>query len=142
MMKPFYDSKPRLRKFIKKFKRSAYFSTEDYLCPEGCPPRCKSRMKAYYLNNGSLVKMIQPNKVGAGGFGTVYKGKWHGEKVAFKCILIDLGTTAHRETEEFLDQNPELRNLSFPQYMRLQKEIEEFRRPFLLAGNRDVSEHL
>ena len=141
-MKPFYDNKARLRKLVKKFPRSAYFSIEDNNCPEGCPPRCKSRMKAFYLNNGSLVKMIQPNKVGAGGFGNVYKGKWHGEKVAFKCILIDLGTTAHRETEEFLDQNPELRNLSFPQYMRLQKEIEEFRRPFLLAGNRDRFENL
>ena len=78
--------------------------------------------------------MIGPNKVGNGGFGNVYKGKWHGEKVAFKCVLVDLGTYAHRETEEFLSQNPDLRGLTYPQYLRLQIEIAEFRRPFSLSG--------
>ena len=132
-MKPFFDGKPKLKKLLKKFKRSAYFSTEDYVCPEGCPPDCKSRMKAFYLNNGSLVRMIKSNQIGNGGFGNVYKGTWHKQKVAFKCVPIDLGTTAHRETEEFLDQNPELRGLSYPQYTRLQKEIEEFKKPFSLV---------
>ena len=134
MIKPYFDSRPRLRKIIKKFNRSAYFSIDDYPCPESCLPGCKSKMKAFYSNNGSLVRMIKPNKVGTGGFGNVYKGKWHGEKVAFKCVLIDLGTTAHKETEEFLFQKPELRGLTFPQYLRLQVEIEEYRRPFSLSG--------
>lgn len=133
-MKPFYDRRPRLKKIIKKFNRSVYFSIEDYPCPEGCLLRCKSRMKAFFSNNGSLVKMIKPNKVGNGGFGNVYKGKWHVEKVAFKCILIDLGTYAHKETEAFLSRNPKLRGLTYPQFLRLQIEIEEFRRPFSLSG--------
>ena len=132
MIKPYFDSRPKLRKQLKKFQRSGYFSIDDYLCPEGCPPDCKSRMKAFYLNNGSLVRMNRSNQIGHGGFGNVYKGTWHKEKVAFKCVFIDLGTTAHRETEEFLDQNPELRGLSYPQYIRLQKEIEEYKKPFSL----------
>ena len=135
MNKPFFDSKPKLKKFIKKFNRSAYFSHEDYLCPNDCPSRCKTKMKAFYLNNGSLVRMVKPKQIGNGGFGNVYKGTWHKEKVAFKCVLIDLGTTAHKETEEFLDQNPELRNLSYPQFRRFQKEIEEFSKPFSLSGS-------
>ena len=135
MDKPFFDSKPNLKKFIKKFNRSAYFSIEDYQCPEGCLPGCKSRMKAFYLNNGSLVRMIRPKQIGNGGFGNVYKGTWHKEKVAFKCVLIDLRTNAHRETEEFLDRNPKLRNLSYPQKLRFQKETEEFSKPFDLSGS-------
>ena len=120
-MKPFFDRQPKLRKIIKKFNRSVYFSIEDYPCPEGCLPRCKSRMKAFISNNGSLVKMIEPNKVGNGGFGNVYKGKWHGEKVAFKCVSIDLGRTFY---------SPQI----YPQFLRFEKEREEFRKPFSLSG--------
>ena len=32
--------------------------------------------------------MFEQNKIGKGGFGSVYKGKWHGEDAAMKCILI------------------------------------------------------
>ena len=78
--------------------------------------------------------MNDQNQIGQGGFGNVYKGKWHEEKVAFKCVLVDLGTTAHRETEEYLDQNPGLRGKVHTQYLRFQKEKEEFTRPFTLSG--------
>ena len=91
-------------------------------------------MKAFYLNNGPLVGMNDENQIGKGGFGNVFKGHWHQEKVAFKCVPVDLGTTAHKETEEYLDRNPELRGLSYPQLIRFHKETEEFSRPFSLAG--------
>ena len=113
-----FDSIPKIKKLIAKFNRSVYFSTEDISCPENCPPKCKTRMKAFYLNNGPMVKMTEPNQIGKGGFGNVYKGEWHTKRAAFKCVLIDLGITAHRETEEYLKQNPEMRGLSFPQYQR------------------------
>ena len=32
--------------------------------------------------------MTEKNKIGRGGFGSVYSGKWHGEDAAMKCILI------------------------------------------------------
>ena len=91
-------------------------------------------MKAFYLNNGPLVRMTDHNQIGKGGFGNVFKGYWHREKVAFKCVLIDLRTTAHKETENYLSKHPKMRALSYPQIERLQKETEEFRKPFSLNG--------
>ena len=78
--------------------------------------------------------MISENQIGNGGFGNVYKGLWHRDRVAFKCVLIDLRMTAHRETEEYLAKNPLLRGLSYLQIVRLKKETEEFSKPFSLAG--------
>ena len=128
-------SPPKLiKKLIKKFKRSVYFSIEDYLCPEGCLPNCKAKMKAFYQNDGAMVRITESNQVGKGGFGNVYKGKWHNKPVAFKCVQIDLSLTAHRETEEYLDRNPEMRGLCYPQVRRLEKETEEFSKPFSLTG--------
>ena len=57
--KPLFDRNPKLKKLVKKFNRSVYFSTEDISCPESCPPKCKTRMKAFYLNNGYMVNMIE-----------------------------------------------------------------------------------
>ena len=132
-MKPFFDSQPKLNKLVEKFDRSNYFSTVDYLCPESCPLRCRSRMKAFYLNNGPIVRMNDQNQIGQGGFGNVFKGHWHQEKVAFKCVQVDLSTT-HRETEEYLDQYPIMRGLSRIEFWRFQRETEEFSRPFSLTG--------
>ena len=132
--KPMFDSKPKIKKLVEKFSRSNYFSTKDISCPESCPPKCKTRMKAFYLNNGPMVKMTEQNQIGKGGFGNVYKGEWHMENVAFKCVFIDLGKSAHKETNEYLDKNPEMQGLIFPQIERLKKETEEFSKPFSLSG--------
>ena len=81
-----------------------------------------------------MVKMNEHNQIGKGGFGNVYKGEWHKKNVAFKCVLIDLGQKAHKETNEYLEQNPEMRGLIFPQIQRFKKETEEFSKPFSLSG--------
>ena len=91
-------------------------------------------MRAFYLNNGSLVQMTKESQIGKGAFGNVYKGRWHNERVAFKCVLIDLRVGAHKETEDLLLKNPKLRGLSRPHFLRLQKETEEFSKPFSLEG--------
>ena len=91
-------------------------------------------MKPFLSYNGPFVRMIKENQIGNGGFGNVFKGVWHKEQVAFKCVLIDLRMTAHRGTEEYLAKNPYLRGLSYPQIRRLQKETEEFSKPFSLSG--------
>ena len=91
-------------------------------------------MKAFYLNNGPMVTMVVANQIGKGGFGNVYNGKWHNKPMAFKCVLIDLGVNSHRETEEYLERNPELRGLAYPQVLRLKSETEEFSKPFSLTG--------
>ena len=129
-----FDCKPKIKKLIAKFNRSVYFSIEDISCQENCPPKCKTRMKAFYLNNGPMVKMTEPNQIGKGGYGNVYKGEWHTKRAAFKCVLIDLGRTAHKETNEYLDKNPEMRGQSFSEIKRLHKETEEFSKPFSLSG--------
>ena len=81
-----------------------------------------------------MVTMTVANQVGKGDFGNVYNGKWHNNPVAMKCVLVVLGVGAHRETEEHLDQNPEERGLVYPQLVRLNKETEEFSKPFSLKG--------
>ena len=70
------------------FPRSIHFTTEDSKCNNDCKPGCSSKLKRFYFVNGPLVEMKEKNKIGQGGFGSVYKGKWHGKDAAMKCLLI------------------------------------------------------
>ena len=79
---------PQCKELAKRFPRSIHFVTEDTVCSENCSNNCKSKLKAFFYENGPLVDINEYNKLGTGGFGTVYCGKWHGEDVAMKCILI------------------------------------------------------
>ena len=78
----------KCKQLAEKFARSIYFVTEDTVCSKTCPNICKSKLKAFFYKNGPLVDINEQNKLGTGGFGTVYGGNWHGENVAMKCILI------------------------------------------------------
>ena len=79
---------PKCKELAEKFARSIHFVTEDTVCSKNCDNICKSKLKAFFFENGPLVDINENNKLGTGGFGTVYGGKWHGENVAMKCILI------------------------------------------------------
>ena len=79
---------PKCEELAEKFPRSIHFVTEDTECNENCKKICKSKLKAFFYENGPLVDISEPNKLGTGGFGAVYRGKWHGKDVAMKCILI------------------------------------------------------
>ena len=78
----------KCKELAQRFPRSIHFVTEDTICSKNCPNNCKSNLKAFFCENGPLVDINDNNKLGTGGFGTVYGGIWHGEDVAMKCILI------------------------------------------------------
>lgn len=80
---------PKCKELAEKFPKSIHFVTEDTSCYKNCPNDCKSKLKAFFFRSGRLVDINEKNKLGTGGFGTVYSGKWHEEDVAMKCILID-----------------------------------------------------
>ena len=79
---------PKCKERAQRFPRSIHFVTEDTVCNKNCGNNCKTKLKAFFCENGPLVDINDNNKLGTGGFGTVYGGKWHGEDVAMKCILI------------------------------------------------------
>ena len=85
---PISFAKPKLKKQAQKFSTSVHFVVDETKCKENCGEHCKSKMEPNFLKSGPLVDMIDSNKIGRGGFGSVYSGKWHGEDVAMKCILV------------------------------------------------------
>ena len=75
-------------KLLARFPRSTHFSIEDINCENTCPSDCKSTFKKFYFKNGEFVEMTDANRIGQGGFGSVFKGSFHGKDKALKCVLI------------------------------------------------------
>jgi len=73
---------------LAQFPRSIYFSIEDISCEITCPSDCPSLLKKFYFKNGEFVEMTKANRIGQGGFGSVFKGSFHGKDKAMKCVLI------------------------------------------------------
>ena len=74
------------KQLLATFPRSIHFSIEDINCEKTCPSDCLSRFKSFYFKNGELVEMTDTNRIGQGGFGCVFKGLFHGEEKAMKCV--------------------------------------------------------
>ena len=70
------------------FPRSIHFSIEDINCENSCRSDCSSAFKKFYFKNGEFVEMADANRIGQGGFGSVFKGSFHGKEKALKCVLI------------------------------------------------------
>merc|ERR1711911_170293 len=62
------------KQLLAQFPRSIHFSIEDINCEITCLPGCKSAFKRFYFKNGEFVKMTDANRIGQGGFGSVFKG--------------------------------------------------------------------
>ena len=91
------------------FERSVYYSMEDYSCDIDCALKhfldvtssldvkgkdgpeetksCPSKMKKFYYKNG---KYPRGRKIGYGGYGQVYSGKWHQQLAALKYVKINV----------------------------------------------------
>ena len=76
------------KNLLAQFPRSIHFSIEDICCENTCRPDCKSAFKRFYFKNGEFVKMADTNRIGQGGFGSIYKGLFHGKEKAMKCVWI------------------------------------------------------
>ena len=76
------------KQLLAQFPRSIHFSIEDINCKKTCPPNCPSLFKKFYFKNGEFVKMTDGNHIGQGGFGSVFKGSFHGKEKALKCVYI------------------------------------------------------
>ena len=76
------------KRLLDKFPRSIHFSIADINCENSCPSDCSSTFKRFYFKNGEFVKMTDANRIGQGGFGSVFKGLLHGHEKALKCVLI------------------------------------------------------
>ena len=76
------------KRLLAQLPRSIHFSIDDIACLKSCVPDCPSKFEKFYYKNGEFVKMIDANRIGQGGFGSVFKGLFHGEYKAMKCVLI------------------------------------------------------
>ena len=76
------------KRLLAHFPRSIHFSIEDISCENTCPSDCSSKFEKFYFKNGEFAKMTDANRIGQGGFGSVFKGLFHGKEKAMKCVLI------------------------------------------------------
>ena len=79
-------SKSDKDKINEKFSCATYFAISDQKC-SSCKSQCDSNLKAFDANDGEYLPE-NAKKLGAGGFGTVLEGIWHGIPAAFKSVLI------------------------------------------------------
>ena len=101
------------------FPRSIHYSLEDIECKVGCQVQCDSKFKKYFFKNGLLLKMNDKNRIGKGGFGLVFKQKFHGEMMAMKCVPIATITKRDYIEEQVSD---------------LEKNIAEYRQQLVSKG--------
>ena len=77
------------KQLLAQLPRSIHFSIEDIKCGDTCAPDCPSAFKRFYFKNGEFVEMTDANRIGGGGFSSVYKGSFHGKEKALKCVFIE-----------------------------------------------------
>ena len=73
-----------------KYPNAIHVAVTDQKCPAGCLPDCNSKLVAFYYKNGPYVQRSETNRLGQGAFGTVFRGKWHGQDAVFKFIRMNM----------------------------------------------------
>ena len=91
------------KQLLFQFPRSTHFSIDDITCSKHCSTDCSSSFEKFYFKNGKFVEMTEANRIGQGGFGSVFKGKFHGQDKALKCVLIGRRKLNHSQDEELSD---------------------------------------
>ena len=82
---------PELQQLVNMYPNAVYFSTVPQICDDSCTTLCKSRMEPFRIGmngDGQYITANDQTRIGVGGFGTVFHGRWHGRESAFKYILI------------------------------------------------------
>ena len=94
------------KQLLRQLPRSVHFSVEDINCDETCPENCPSEYRKFYSKNGELVKPTNGNRIGQGGFGSVFKGLFHGKKKAMKYVLTGKADfNKISDVKEYLEKN-------------------------------------
>ena len=91
LQKSSFSISPKLQKLINIYPNAVYYSTVPQMCNAKCSKYCKSKMEPFRIGmngNGEYITANDSTRIGQGGFGTVFHGKWHGKDSAFKYILI------------------------------------------------------
>ena len=81
---------PKMQKMIDMYSNAVYYSTVPQICYPECNKCCKSRMEPFRIGmneNGEYITANDSTRIGQGGFGTVFHGKWHGKDSAFKYLF-------------------------------------------------------
>ena len=97
----------RAKQLLAQFPTSIYYSTEDINCKVTCSFDCSSKLKKFYFKSGEFVTMTDANRIGQGSFGSVFKGLFHGEDRAMKCVMIKKieGRNLEHEAVSDLERN-------------------------------------
>ena len=73
---------------LAQYSRSIHYSIENINCGDDCLANCPSKFRKFYAKNGKFLEMTEKYKIGGGGFGMVYRAKFHGKDMAMKCVPI------------------------------------------------------
>ena len=92
--RPFDQLKDEHKKeFLPNYSRVIYFSEREYNCHSWCKENCKSALEPYTIyENDDLFSMDPKHELNEPNAARkVYKGVWHGQPAAFKCIFHEIG---------------------------------------------------
>ena len=99
---------------VTKYTPNVYYTLEDFECDNNCDEECGFNLEKYKINEGQLMIQSDETHLGHGGFGNVFKGKWHSAQAAYKFVKMEdleyIGElneiSEHTKTtvEEFLKQ--------------------------------------
>ena len=82
---------------------------EDINCENTCRSECSSAFKKFYFKNGEFVKMIDTNRIGQGGFGSVFKGSFHGaDKLLFWDTITYNDIDMMKDAPHFTSRLPQI----------------------------------
>ena len=106
--RPYDQLSDEHKKCFSNYSRTIYFSERTYNCNPNCSENCKSALKPFTIyENDHLFSMdpkLELNEPQADR--KVYKGEWHGQPAAFKCIFHDVGQNKNFKAidAEFFEQ--------------------------------------
>lgn len=90
------------------YSRVIYFSERIYNCNPMCVENCKSALKPFTIYENDHVFSMDPNLElnEPNADRKVYKGQWHGQSAAFKCIFheVDKDNSFKGIDVEFFEQ--------------------------------------